>query len=263
MTLPVLRVVYCLPSRAKFILKSIYSKILHIDIKEKSLSRSGVKYTSISADTLERCLFLQGYLHAKRQAYQLEIYRRTARGTLSEIMGNHTLQLDKVMRALNIDHISHDDEAVLSNQSAIELKAYSDGINKYLSELNFILPHMAALCTWRSCHAVKVLPWRPADSLALLRLFSYRWSGGWEEQLMHVVHGGGSALHKEPPVMPQRAQGAILLPSRRGIAAAFPATESSSGGSLLGSTLEALVRDCPCPCVHVGSTLSCSQGVLR
>jgi penicillin amidase len=117
-------------------------------------------FPHIKANNLEDAYFGLGFAQAKNRLWQIDMNRRIARGTLSEIFGNKTLETDKFMRG-----IGHNEYAIKQslyveeNSEYINLiKAFIEGINYFgnnfklpveyyisLSEFNnFTLPDMIA-----------------------------------------------------------------------------------------------------------------------
>ena len=80
--------------------------------------------------------FALGYAHAQDRFWQLNILRRSAQGRLSELFGQKTLDLDEFVRRLDIYNLSRLSLKYQSKQTIDILKAYSNGINARLKEIN-------------------------------------------------------------------------------------------------------------------------------
>ena len=74
-----------------------------------------------------------GFVHAQDRLFQMEVMRRLARGELSEVLGEKTVQLDRLFRTLRL--YEHAQKYVqnldLNSAPAQALQAYLDGINQY------------------------------------------------------------------------------------------------------------------------------------
>ena len=57
-------------------------------------------YSHIKATSREDGYFGLGFEHAKHRLFQMDMNRRIAKGTLSEIFGKRTIDTDKFMRKL-------------------------------------------------------------------------------------------------------------------------------------------------------------------
>ena len=97
-------------------------------------------FPHIKANNVEDAYFGLGFSQAKNRLWQIDMNRRIARGTLSEIFGNKTLETDKFMR-----NIGHNDFALKQAKYVEEnskyysiIKAFIEGINYFGN--NFKLP---------------------------------------------------------------------------------------------------------------------------
>ena len=125
-----------------------------------------------------------GYAHAQDRLWQIMLMRRTAQGRLSELFGPETLQTDKLLRRLDLYSLAQSSVAAQSPDARRALKAYAEGINARIYEINrdalgrgapemFIFP-------------TDVSPWRPADSLAILKLMSVQLSGHLAKEVLRA-----------------------------------------------------------------------------
>lgn len=74
-----------------------------------------------------------GYVHAQDRLFQMEIMRRLARGELSEVLGNKTLDTDRLFRTLELRANAEKQVTRMDHGSATwrALQAYLDGINEF------------------------------------------------------------------------------------------------------------------------------------
>ncbi|MDG2231684.1 MAG: penicillin acylase family protein [Paracoccaceae bacterium] len=162
---------------------------------EKTVGLPGViEPTEIIRDTFnvphivaardEDVFFGLGYAHAQDRLWQIMLMRRTAQGRLSEIFGAETLQTDKLLRRLDLYSLAQTSVAAQSSDARRALKAYAEGVNARIYEINrdalgrgapemFIFP-------------TDVSPWRPADSLAILKLMSVQLSGHLANEVLRA-----------------------------------------------------------------------------
>lgn len=121
----------------------------------------------------------QGFVHAQDRLWQMELNRRAANGTLSELFGRRTLNSDRLSRTLGFARLAQSSLSALSEQAQLDLAAYSAGINAYLETkpkrpLEFvILNHHAE-------------PWRVLDSLAYGRLQMWALTTGASGELAYA-----------------------------------------------------------------------------
>ncbi len=114
--------------------------------------------------------FTLGYMHAQDRLWQMDYFRRTGRGRLSEIFGKRTVIYDKFMRAINFISIAEMIYASLDNESKQILKSYSDGVNFYINENSGSLPFEFGALSY------KPAPWHPVDCVIIERLLAFELS---------------------------------------------------------------------------------------
>lgn len=136
--------------------------------------RFGVPH--IEADSIEDAAFALGFVHAQDRGWQLELSRRVAWGRLSEVAGAATLEADRFVRRLGLARVAEAEERLLEGEPRRVLDAYSAGVNAVLCHR----PRPLELLL------VRLRPelWRPAHSLAYLRLVSLGLAADWETTLL-------------------------------------------------------------------------------
>lgn len=140
----------------------------------------------VAAESLKDAFFAQGYLHGRERAFQMDILRRSAKGTLSEIMGERFIAFDTFMRRVNLSHwggLSHDG---VSQNTQRYLDQYTHGVNLAFS--SEILP-----TEYRILKA-PLVPWRNEDS----HLVGLYWA--WMQNDIWKVKWGYEQLNDFPDV---------------------------------------------------------------
>ncbi|NOZ60058.1 MAG: penicillin acylase family protein [Calditrichaeota bacterium] len=117
--------------------------------------------------------FASGYVHAQERLWQMDLYRRVATGTLSEIIGERALFVDKFIRLVGIPRISSQIKNSLSEQSLFILKNYTHGVNAFLQQNQNRLPPEFTILNYRP-HA-----WKIEHSIAIQRLLALSLEMGW------------------------------------------------------------------------------------
>ncbi|NPA45548.1 MAG: penicillin acylase family protein [Chlorobi bacterium] len=77
-----------------------------------------------------------GYLHAQERLFQMEILRRVASGRLSEILGEATLEYDKLFRTLQVNKTS---EEAVKKYLSDKNKPFVQDVDNYLKGINEFL----------------------------------------------------------------------------------------------------------------------------
>ena len=115
-----------------------------------------------------------GFAHAQDRLWQMTVLRRTAQGRLSEIFGVKTLPVDDLLRRLDIYNLADVSLEFQSDSAKSALQAYSDGVNAWLKVVRQEALGRGAPEFFFFSN--KIAPWRPVDSLAILRLMALRQS---------------------------------------------------------------------------------------
>ncbi len=128
--------------------------------------------------------FALGYAHAQDRFWQMTILRRTAQGRLSEVFGAATLDVDKLIRRLDLYTLAQQSVDAQDARTMVALKAYAAGINARIDEVNqkalgrgapemFLFPS-------------SVSPWRPTDSIAIQKLMSLQLAGHLDSEVLRA-----------------------------------------------------------------------------
>lgn len=208
---------------------------------ETGVELEGSDVTIAAGETVDLALFRQGYAHAKDRYLQMDTYRRTVFGTLSEYHGNSTVETDKFYRTLNIAGAALRDQAALSKEDIANLQSYANGVNSYITEVKELglLPLDVRLL---GVDVTTIEPWTPQDSLAILRLMMYTWSSGWENQLLRILIAKSVNITDSDFWFRNHVSGdPVAFPSVGGTVIAVSKEKSVTGTALLASSLTSLV----------------------
>lgn len=163
-------------------------QLIELEVKSSALKspvtvrrdRRGIPY--IEARNEEDLYFAQGFVTAQDRLWQMDLFRRSARGELSEIFGRAALDEDKRHRTYGFAQVV---EGMYANADATQrqmLDAYAQGVNAYIASLNEqTLPIEFKILRY------KPREWRPTDSLLLLALFAEQLSTTWQLDLMRAA----------------------------------------------------------------------------
>ena len=204
-----------------------------------------------------------GYAHAQDRLWQMTMMRRTAQGKLSEVFGTATLAIDKLLRRLDIYRLADQSVSAQTPQALAALEAYAAGVNARLQEINDKALGRGAPEMF--LFNAPVAPWRPSDSLAIVKLMGLQLSGHLEAEVLRArtalmlddparladilpdVPGPGIAALPEYaalfPDLPRYAEGTPMPDHplspfpRRGLAGASNAWTAAPSRSATGGTL--------------------------
>ncbi|MGC3937158.1 penicillin acylase family protein [Roseobacter sp. EG26] len=125
-----------------------------------------------------------GYAHAQDRLWQMTMLRRTAQGRLSEVFGAATVNIDKLLRRLDIYARAVASVEVQDEETLQILRAYATGVNARLDEINTSAlgrgaPEMFVF-------NAPVSAWRPADSLAIIKLMGLQLSSHLDAEVLRA-----------------------------------------------------------------------------
>jgi penicillin amidase len=125
-----------------------------------------------------------GFAHAQDRMWQMTTLRRTAQGRLSEIFGAATLETDQLLRRFDIYALSVASFEALDAPTQDALRAYAAGVNARLDQINSEAlgrgaPEMFLFNT-------PMAPWRPADSIAIIKLMGLQLSGHLDAEVIRA-----------------------------------------------------------------------------
>jgi len=141
----------------------------------------GIPYVEAQND--EDLYFGQGYATAADRLWQMDLFRRTARGELAEVLGagpnNFALDQDKLHRTYGFIQAVEAEYADSSPRWRAVLEAYARGVNAYASSLDAkTRPPEFQILNY------DFRPWTPQDSLVVIKLFFEALSDSWRLDLM-------------------------------------------------------------------------------
>ena len=205
-------------------------------IKDKITIRRddrGIPY--IEAQNDEDLYFAQGYAHATDRLWQMDLFRRTARGELAEIVGNLGLEQDKLHRTYGFAQAAEAEWASASPRSRALLEAYARGVNAYAASLDpKSRPPEFQLLNY------EFRPWTPQDSFVVIKLFFEALSDTWRLDLMRQSLASLPA-EKRAALMPVTSPLDVLVVGKDVPAKAAPAR--TTGAVVSPESLRALAHN--------------------
>ena len=134
----------------------------------------------IYASSLVDLCFAQGFVHAQDRLFQMELNRRTAQGTLSELFGETALNTDRTSRTFGFNRLGLADWENIIGDLREGILAYTAGVNAFLEKRKKKLPFEFNMLSHRP------EPWVPADSLAFSRVMIWQLSHAWQGELIRA-----------------------------------------------------------------------------
>ncbi len=122
--------------------------------------------------------FAQGFETAKDRLWQMDLYRRVARGQLAELFGKQVLNEDKRWRKLGFSGIAEEGLKVLNPDLKKALAAYADGVNAYITSVDKKdLPVEFKILQYEPTE------WKPTDTIVVGKILADSLSTTWWQDL--------------------------------------------------------------------------------
>jgi len=189
--------------------------------------RDNANVPHVFGETDADTFFGLGYAHAQDRLWQMTMMRRTVQGRLSEVFGARTVRIDSTLRRFDLYNRARASVAAQDAATLAALKAYSDGVNARLTEIN--REALGRGAPEQFLFNAPVAPWQPADSIALIKLMAVQLSGHLGEEVLRARTS--LALEDEDrlaDILPDSPGGGIAaLPD---YAALFPGAQFARAG---------------------------------
>ena len=128
--------------------------------------------------------FALGFAHAQDRLWQMTMLRRTAQGRMSEIFGPATVQVDELMRRLDLYGLSLQSVAAQDPETLAALRAYSAGVNAWIGEINNGARGRGAPEFF--LFQPEISAWAPADSIAILKLMALQLGDAAQNEVLRA-----------------------------------------------------------------------------
>lgn len=146
--------------------------------------RDNASVPHIFGATDEDVYFGLGFAHAQDRLWQMVLMRRTAEGRLSELFGERALQVDDLMRRLDIYDLAKRSVRDQDPETKLALEAYARGVNSWLEQINTGALGRGAPEFF--LFSTPVAPWTPADSIAVGKIMALQFSGQLEDEILRT-----------------------------------------------------------------------------
>ena len=168
---------------------------------------------NIYADNLHDLFFAQGYVHAQDRLWQMEFNRRVGSGTLSEVLGEATLEDDKFLRTIGLRRAAEKDWEGLDKDTRAALQAYADGVNAFIESHKDRLPLEFVILGATQVPGYVPAPWTPVDSLVWGKVMCWDLGANWRDELKwarFIQKLGEETTRELMPAYPQA--GPFIIP---------------------------------------------------
>ena len=146
--------------------------------------RDNANVPHIFGSTDEDVFYALGFAHAQDRLWQMTMLRRTVQGRLSEVFGTATVNIDKLMRRLDLYTLATASVDAQDERTMRILRAYATGVNVRLDQVN--AQALGRGAPEMFLFNAPVAPWRPADTLAIVKLMGLRLSGHLDHEVLRA-----------------------------------------------------------------------------
>ncbi|MDW3225654.1 MAG: penicillin acylase family protein [Paracoccaceae bacterium] len=163
-----------------------YTKVLDLPYLTAPVEivRDNANVPHIFGDADTDVFYALGYAHAQDRLWQMTMLRRTAQGRLSEIFGAATVNIDRLIRRLDLYALAGASVDSQDERTNLMLRAYATGVNARLDEINRSALGRGAPEMF--LFNAPVSAWRPSDSLAIVKLMGLQLSGHLSHEVLRA-----------------------------------------------------------------------------
>ncbi|MFY0680039.1 MAG: penicillin acylase family protein [Thalassovita sp.] len=148
------------------------------------IARDNANVPHIFADTDADVFFGLGYAHAQDRLWQMVTTRRTVQGRLSEVFGVRTVEIDALMRRLDLYALAQQSVEDQDARTQTAMTAYAAGVNARLEEINKNALGRGAPEMF--LFNMPIAPWQPADSVAIVKLMALQLTGHLDKEVLRA-----------------------------------------------------------------------------
>ena len=202
-----------------------------------SVRRNAMGMPLIESNSFHDALFTLGYVHASDRINQMVTMRLLAQGRLAEMSGAEVLDVDRLMRSVNLKKSA--DELYKASSPRIKrfFEVYARGVNAYLFRYRDKLPPDLAATGYKPEY------WKPEDSALIFCLLNFGQSANLQEEINALVLAqkvGADKLAWLTPSYPDEPLPFAEAEKLKGIALNVPGLAQVSGAAERLSALNPL-----------------------
>ena len=127
----------------------------------------------IYASNQHDLFFAQGFVHAQDRFWQMDAWRHTGSGRLSELFGKSQVDTDKFLRTLGWKRTVQRELEKTDSHSLSILRAYSDGVNAYIKQNQGSKLSLEYVLLSVMNRNYKLEDWQPEHSLTFGKVMSW------------------------------------------------------------------------------------------
>jgi penicillin amidase len=138
----------------------------------------GIAYVEAGSD--DGAFYGLGFCQGQDRAFHLELFRRAARGTVSEVVGAEMLPVDRLSRRIGFARIAAAQLPLLDDATRLQLESFARGVNDGTRLGLPKRPHELALL------GAQPSPFEAIDVLGVLQFLAFALSSNWDAELARL-----------------------------------------------------------------------------
>ncbi|MBF9031527.1 penicillin acylase family protein [Rhodobacterales bacterium HKCCE3408] len=146
--------------------------------------RSNADVPHIFGESDADVYFGLGFAHAQDRLWQMLMTRRAAQGRLSELFGPATVEIDDLMRRLDLYGHASASVSAFDAESRTALEAYARGVNAWIELVSTEALGRGAPELF--LFSPEIAPWRPADSIAVSAMMALQLAEHQEDEVLRA-----------------------------------------------------------------------------
>lgn len=146
---------------------------------------SGIPH--IYASTPHDLFFAQGYVHAQDRFFQMDFWRASSTGHLSEMFGASMVENDAFIRTVGWGRIAQVEYSHLAPDAKLVLDAYAQGVNAYLDERQGVRLSLEYAILGLLSPDYQPAPWEGYHSLAWAKVMAYDLGGDMRAEIERSI----------------------------------------------------------------------------
>ena len=155
--------------------------VKHLGLRDKTqIQFDQSDIAQIDAKHPNDAYFALGYLHGRERTWQMEFNRRLASGSLSEILGEKTIAIDRFIKTIGIRHTARLQYEQFPSTTKLALEAYCAGINAGFADLGWALPIEFFLTNSQPA------AWTPIDSVSWSLMMALDLGDNWNKEFSRL-----------------------------------------------------------------------------
>lgn len=152
--------------------------------EEVEIIRDSLGIPHIYASTEHDLFLAQGFVHAQDRFFQMDLWRKTGAGRVSEMFGSSQVETDIFLRTMGWETIAEQEYALMDTEAKSIMRAYADGVNAYLADHSGAKLSFEYVILGLLSPGYVPEPWEPINTLTWTKVMAFDLSGnrgGWAD----------------------------------------------------------------------------------